>query len=48
VPYWKEINTIAEENNVKIGLELHAGFLVHTPHTMLKLREQTGNAIRLT
>ncbi|HFU4084854.1 TPA: sugar phosphate isomerase/epimerase family protein [Streptococcus suis] len=45
VPYWKEINTIAEENNVKIGLELHAGFLVHTPHTMLKLREQTGNAI---
>lgn len=45
VPYWKEINAVATKENVKIGLELHAGFLVHTPHTMLKLREQTGEAI---
>ncbi|GAA4066454.1 sugar phosphate isomerase/epimerase [Amphibacillus indicireducens] len=45
IPYWKEINDLAEENNVKIGIELHAGFLVHTPYTMLKLREATGPAI---
>jgi len=45
IPYWKEINQLAEENNVKIGIELHAGFLVHTPYTMLKLREATGPAI---
>lgn len=45
VPYWKEINALAEKHDVKIGLELHAGFLVHTPHTMLKLREQTGPRI---
>ncbi|WP_440896746.1 sugar phosphate isomerase/epimerase family protein [Amphibacillus sp. Q70] len=45
IPYWKEIAKLAEEHQVKIGIELHAGFLVHTPHTMLKLREATGPAI---
>ena len=45
IPYWKEIGEIATEANVKIGLELHGGFLVHTPYTMLKLREATCDAI---
>lgn len=45
IPYWKEIGALAEKNNVKIGIELHAGFLVHTPYTMLKLREKTSPAI---
>lgn len=45
IPYWKEIGELAEKHNVKIGLELHAGFLVHTPYTMLKLREKTSPAI---
>src|SRR5690625_2356936 len=35
----------SENQGVKIGLELHAGFLVHTPYTMLKLREETNNTI---
>jgi sugar phosphate isomerase/epimerase len=45
IPYWKKAGKLAEENNVKIGLELHGGFLVHTPYTMLKLREETCDAI---
>jgi sugar phosphate isomerase/epimerase len=45
IPYWKEIGELAEQQNVKIGLELHGGFLVHTPYTLLKLRETTCNAI---
>jgi len=45
IPYWKEVGQYAEENNVKIGLELHGGFLVHTPYTLLKLREATCDAI---
>ncbi|KGX87782.1 sugar phosphate isomerase/epimerase family protein [Pontibacillus litoralis] len=45
IPYWKEQGRFAQEHGVKIGLELHAGFLVHTPHTMLKLREATCEAI---
>ena len=45
IPYWREINAVAEAANVKIGIELHGGFLAHTPYTMLKLREATGPAI---
>lgn len=45
VPYWKEIGELAEEHDVKIGLELHGGFLIHTPHTILELRKQTSEAI---
>jgi len=45
IPYWKEVGQYAQEHNVKIGLELHGGFLVHTPYTMLKLREATCDAI---
>jgi sugar phosphate isomerase/epimerase len=45
IPYWKEIGELAQNHNVKIALELHGGFLVHTPYTMLKLREATCNAI---
>jgi sugar phosphate isomerase/epimerase len=45
IPYWKEWGKYAQDHNVKIGLELHGGFLVHTPYTMLKLREETCEAI---
>jgi sugar phosphate isomerase/epimerase len=45
IPYWKEIGELANRYNVKIGLELHGGFLVHTPYTLLKLREATCDAI---
>lgn len=45
IPYWKKIGQLAEQQNVKIGLELHGGFLVHTPYTLLKLREETSPAI---
>lgn len=45
VPYWKEWGQFAQDRNVKVGLELHGGFLVHTPHTMLKLRELTCEAV---
>lgn len=45
IPYWQGINAEAEAAGVKIGIELHGGFLAHTPYTMLKLREATGKAI---
>ncbi|HIY58793.1 MAG TPA: sugar phosphate isomerase/epimerase [Candidatus Tetragenococcus pullicola] len=45
IPYWKDINTEAEAAGVKIGIELHGGFLAHTPYTMLKLRDGAGKAI---
>lgn len=45
IPYWKEMGAFAEEHHVKIGLELHGGFLVHTPYTLLRLREAVGEVI---
>jgi len=45
IPYWKGINTEAEAAGVKIGIELHGGFLAHTPYTMLRLRDAAGKAI---
>ena len=45
IPYWKEIGNLAEEHDVKIGIELHGGFSVHTPYTLLKLRNATSPAI---
>ncbi|WP_062231173.1 sugar phosphate isomerase/epimerase family protein [Fictibacillus sp. FJAT-27399] len=45
IPYWHEWGQYAKDKNVKIGLELHGGFLVHTPYTLLKLRQKTCDAI---
>jgi sugar phosphate isomerase/epimerase len=45
IPYWKEMGGFATEHGVKIGLELHGGFSVHTPGTLLRLREAAGEAI---
>jgi sugar phosphate isomerase/epimerase len=45
IPYWKEKAEFAEKHNVKIGLELHGGFSVHIPATLLRLREACGPAI---
>ncbi|SET33897.1 sugar phosphate isomerase/epimerase [Paenibacillus sp. NFR01] len=45
IPYWKEMGEFASAHGVKIGLELHGGFSVHTPATLLRLREAAGEAI---
>lgn len=45
IPYWTEWGKYAADRNVKIGLELHGGFSVHTPGTLLKLREAAGEVI---
>jgi len=45
IPYWSEQAIFAKEHHVKIGLELHGGFSVHTPATLLRLREAAGETI---
>ncbi|MDO7905204.1 sugar phosphate isomerase/epimerase [Paenibacillus sp. JX-17] len=45
IPYWKEWGQFAADRQVKIGLELHGGFSVHTPATLLRLREAAGEVI---
>ena len=46
IPYWKKTSAIAISHGVKkIALEMHPGFCVYNPETLLKLRAAVGDAI---
>ncbi len=46
IPYWKEEAKFASKHNVKeICLEMHPGFVVYNPETLLKLRDAAGEII---
>lgn len=42
IPYWKAKNAFLEEHNVKACLEMHPGFVVYNPETMLRLYHAAG------
>lgn len=43
IPYWKKTAAFAAKNGVKVAFEMHPGFLVYNPETLLKLRKSCGN-----
>lgn len=45
IPYWKEEAKFAEAHGVKIAFEMHPGFVVYNPETLLKLRKAVGDNI---
>lgn len=46
IPYWKEAAEFALSKKVKkIALEMHPGFCVYNPETLLKLRNAVGDII---
>ncbi len=45
IPYWQGIAALAESLDVRIAIEPHGGFLVHSPGTLLMLREACGARI---
>ncbi len=44
-PYWKERGKYAADHGVKIAIEMHPGFVVYSPETMLRLREIAGPSV---
>lgn len=44
-PYWTEHARFAAEHGVKIAIEMHPGFVVYSPETMLRLRDIAGPAV---
>jgi sugar phosphate isomerase/epimerase len=44
-PYWIEHAKFAADHGVKIAIEMHPGFVVYSPETMLKLRSIAGNNV---
>jgi len=45
IPYWRDEAKFAKEHNVKVCFEMHPGFVVYNPETMLKLRDACGDAL---
>ncbi|MEN6532787.1 MAG: sugar phosphate isomerase/epimerase [Bryobacteraceae bacterium] len=45
IPYWTKRTKFAADHGVKIALEMHPGFVVYNPETMLKLRAAAGKNI---
>ena len=45
IPFWKEEADFAKEHGVKISIEMHPGFVVYNPETLLKLRSAAGENI---
>lgn len=44
-PYWTERAKFAADHGVKIAIEMHPGYVVYSPETLLKLRSIAGSNI---
>jgi sugar phosphate isomerase/epimerase len=45
IPYWKKRAKFAEDHGVRICIEMHPGFVVYNPETMLRLRAAVGPVV---
>lgn len=46
IPYWKEMSGFAKAHGIeKIAFEMHPGFCVYNPETLLRLRDAVGDII---
>jgi sugar phosphate isomerase/epimerase len=45
IPYWAQEARFAGEHGVDIGFEMHPGFVVYNPETLLRLREACGSRV---
>lgn len=45
VPYWRDAGAFAQEHGVRLGFEMHPGFVVYNPKTLLRLRDDVGDVI---
>ncbi|MBO7310882.1 MAG: sugar phosphate isomerase/epimerase [Clostridia bacterium] len=45
IPYWQEMGAFCKAHNVRVAFEMHPGFCVYNPETLLKLRNAVGDVI---
>jgi sugar phosphate isomerase/epimerase len=45
LPYWRTAGAFASEHGVRLGFEMHPGFVVYNPKTLLRLRREVGDVI---
>ena len=44
-PYWKAHGKFAADHGIKVAIEMHPGFVVYNPETLLRLRAITGPSV---
>ena len=44
-PYWQEHAKFAADHGVRVAIEMHPGFVVYSPETLLRLRAIAGPAV---
>ena len=45
IPFWKQEAKFAREHGVRLAFEMHPGFVVYNPETLLRLRKACGDNI---
>ena len=45
LPYWREQAAFAAKHGVRLGFEMHPGFVVYNPRTLLRLRDECGENV---
>ena len=45
IPYWKKEAEFCKAHGVKVAFEMHPGFCVYNPETLMKLRNAVGDTI---
>lgn len=45
LPYWHEAGRFAQERGVRLAFEMHPGFVVYNPKTLLRLRAEVGDVV---
>ena len=45
IPYWQSMGEFCKAHGVKIAFEMHPGFCVYNPETLLKLRSAVGDVV---
>ncbi len=45
IPYWREQAALAARHHIRLGFEMHPGFVVYNPRTLLLLRDACGESV---
>ena len=45
IPYWQKTGAFCKEHGVRVAFEMHPGFCVYNPETLLRLRAAVGDVI---
>ncbi|MDL2289119.1 sugar phosphate isomerase/epimerase [Oscillospiraceae bacterium OttesenSCG-928-F05] len=45
IPYWTKMGKFMNDHGVRVAFEMHPGFCVYNPYTLLRLRKAVGDVI---